>query len=228
MQRGRLAVITGPMFAGKTAVLIARARKAQAMALRPAFDTRGGIGLISSRDHSTFPALSVSSWPAEAAGQAALVLDEAQFMMPPRYAGDVVADVLAAVRAGTDVAVSGLDTDYLRHPFEVIARFRAVADEEVMLRARCHVCGAPAAWTAKKSETGRLLEVGDTELYEARCDTHWSAPGSVPDNPRWRPSNAAVSASGAHGASRSAPLRTSTATPGASPARILGHTPPWR
>ena len=166
------------MFAGKTSALIARARRhgRAALALKPAFDRRGGEALISSRDRSVFHALPVAAWPAEAARHPVLVLDEVQFMTAPHYAGDVVADVLGAVRNGAAVTVSGLDTDYLRHPFEVTARFRAIADEEVLLRARCHVCGSPAAWTAKKAETGRLLEVGDTELYEARCDAHWSRP----------------------------------------------------
>lgn len=182
MRRGRqgsLTVITGPMFAGKTSALIALARRHQAdvLALKPAFDTRAGEALILSRDHSAMPAMPIASWPAQAARHAMLVLDEAQFMTAPHYAGDIVADVLGAVRAGASATVSGLDTDYLRQPFEVIARFRAVADEQVVLRARCHVCGAPAAWTAKRAETGKLLEVGDVELYEARCDAHWSRPG---------------------------------------------------
>ena len=180
---GSLTVITGPMFAGKTSMLIARAHlttcghAADVLALKPAFDTRGEASLIRSRDHSSLHARPITSWPAEAAGHAMLMLDEAQFMAPPHYAGDVVADVLDARQGGTSVMVSGLDTDYLRRPFAVIARFRALADEQIILRARCHVCGEPAAWTAKKIETDRLLEVGD-ELYEARCDAHWSRPGS--------------------------------------------------
>jgi thymidine kinase len=163
------------MFAGKTSAFIAQARRSQALALKPAFDTRGGDRLVS-RDGSAIRALAVSSWPAEAAGCPILVLDEAQFMTAPHYAGDVVEDVLGAVRAGAAVTVSGLDTDYLRRPFAVMARFRALAHQEMVLRARCHVCGEPAPWTAKTSETGHLLEVGDAGLYEARCDAHWSAP----------------------------------------------------
>ena len=178
---GKLTVITGPMFAGKTSALIALARRhGAALALKPAFDTRAGETLIRSRDGSAILAMPIASWPAQAAAYATLLLDEAQFMAAPHYAGDVVADVLGAVRAGASVTVSGLDTDYLRQPFEVIARLRAVADEQVVLRARCHVCGEAAAWTAKRAETGRLLEVGDVDLYEARCDAHWSRPTMLP------------------------------------------------
>ncbi len=176
-RRGSLTVITGPMFAGKSAALIARAgrRPGETLALIPAFDGRSD-GTLRSREGTSLPARPVSSWPTRAAAQAALLLDEAQFMTAPHYRGDVVADVLGAVRQGAAVAVGGLDTDYRRQPFEVVARLLAAADERVVLRARCHVCGAPAAWTAKKRDTGRLLEVGDAALYEARCDAHWSLP----------------------------------------------------
>lgn len=178
-RQGRLTVITGPMFAGKTSALIRRMLRhgSGVLVLKPAFDTRGGETTVASRDHSSHHALAITSWPADAARYPVLALDEAQFMTAPHYAGDVVADALGAMRDGAVLMVSGLDTDYLRQPFEVIERFRAVADEEVVLRARCHVCGAPAAWTAKKTDTGRLLEVGDADLYDARCDAHWSRPG---------------------------------------------------
>lgn len=185
---GCLTVITGPMFAGKTSALIRLMHRhgPGVLVLKPAFDTRSGKATISSRNHSSHRALAITSWPAEAARYPVLALDEAQFMTAPRYAGDVVADGLAAVRAGVVLVVSGLDTDYMRQPFEILERFRGLADEEVVLRARCHVCGAPAAWTAKKTDTGRLLEVGDVDLYDARCDAHWSPPGSSPGVPAAR------------------------------------------
>ncbi len=178
---GNLTVITGPMFAGKTAALTARVPRggAAVLALKPAFDTRAGKALIRSRDGSAIPAMPIASWPTQAAMHATLLLDEAQFMATPHYAGDVVADVLDAVRGGASVTVSGLDTDYLRQPFEIITRLRVVADEQVVLRARCHVCGKAAAWTAKRTETGQLFEVGDSDLYEARCDAHWCRPGQT-------------------------------------------------
>ncbi len=158
-RHGSLTMITGPMFAGKSAALIARAgrRPGETLILVPAFDGRGD-GTLRSREHP------------------ALLLDEARFITAPHHRGDVVADVLGAVRGGAAVAVGGLDTDYRRQPCEGTARLRAGADEGAGLRARCHVGGAPAAWTAKKRETGRRLEVGDLALYEARCDAHWSLP----------------------------------------------------
>ncbi|EHH67630.1 thymidine kinase [Gluconobacter morbifer] len=173
---GRLILYVGPMFAGKSSHLIAAARGCRdVLALKPGFDTRDGAELVS-RDGSHLAARSVWSWPAEADLAQHIVLDEAQFMIAPHYDGDIVAQLLEARARGADITVGGLDTDYRQQPFHVTARLMARADEVITLSARCHVCGQPARWTAKIHETGRLLETGDGELYEARCDAHWSLP----------------------------------------------------
>ena len=177
--RGELELITGPMFAGKSAALIARAvaHGRDALVMKPAFDTRNGTSAIASRDLTQTDALAVSAWPeAEARSHPLLVIDEVQFMVAPHYTGDVVADIEDALAGGARVTVGGLDTDYLRRPFDTILRLSARADRHVTLLARCHVCGAPAPWTAKKSDTGHLLELGNDDLYEARCEQHWTPP----------------------------------------------------
>lgn len=177
-QRGELVLITGPMFAGKSAALIAQAAAhgPEALVLKPAFDTRDGASVIASRDRSRAEALAIASWPDAAAVHPVLVIDEVQFMVAPHYAGDIVADIKRAVAAGACVTVGGLDTDYLRRPFDTITRLSACADRHLVLHARCHVCESPAMWTAKKTETGQRLELGDDDLYEARCEEHWTEP----------------------------------------------------
>lgn len=195
-RKGELLLLTGPMFAGKSSSLIAFLQDQAAiarspgadepglpecgpLAFKPAFDTRDGDTTIRSRDRSRMAALPISSWPTQVARHAALAIDEVQFLVPPHYRGDIVDDIRAAVAGGALVAAAGLDTDYLRRPFEVVARLIAIADRHLALRARCHVCDAPAAWTAKMIETGQRLELDDG-LYEARCDLHWSPPGTAP------------------------------------------------
>ena len=180
---GELLLLTGPMFAGKSSSLIAHARAHadDVLVLKPAFDSRDGAAMISSRDGSRLPALPVSAWPEQAASRRALVIDEVQFMVAPHYEGDIVADIARAVAGGAQVAVGGLDADYLRRPFDVVARLAQQADRRVSLCARCHICDAPAPWTAKRCETGRLLELGDDDLYQARCDLQWTAPEQMSD-----------------------------------------------
>ena len=178
VRAGRLTLFVGPMFAGKSAHLIAAALPhVSSLALKPAFDKRDGAELVS-RDGTHLPARSVGEWPDDAAGFAHIVLDEAQFMVAPHYEGDIVNQLLAARQKGAIVTVGGLDTDYRRVPFEVMTRLADAADEIIHLQARCHVCGCGARWTAKIHETGYVLETGGQELYEARCDEHWTLPVS--------------------------------------------------
>jgi len=168
------------MFAGKSARLIDEARVADhdgvAMVLKPAFDTRDAAGEVRSRNGTTIACHAVAAWPDLPPAARAVFIDEAQFLTAQNYRGDLLADVEAALARGLDVLVAGLDTDYHRAPFAIMAALSARADRHVRLRARCHACGAPAAWTAKRAETGRLLEPGDEGLYEARCDLHWQEP----------------------------------------------------
>jgi thymidine kinase len=177
---GLLLLMTGPMFAGKSSALIAHAASQgdDVLVLKPAFDVRSGSDLVSSRDGTTMRALSISEWPAGAERANALVIDEVQFMVGPHYRGDIVDDVLDAVQHGQRVTVGGLDTDYMQCPFEVVTRLAEHADRHIRMSGRCHVCQAPASWTAKLHETGQRLELGCEDLYEARCDLHWSAPGA--------------------------------------------------
>ncbi len=176
LPRGILTVYAGPMFAGKSAHLLQDHLPQEAtLCLAPAFDTRSGAS-IHSRIGLSRPARSVSRWPEDFANFRHILLDEGHFMIPPHYEGDVVADIESSLAAGVNITVAGLDTDFLRQDFTVMARLRVRADRYVLLTARCHVCALPARWTAKKRQTGQVLETGDDELYEARCDTHWTSP----------------------------------------------------
>ena len=174
--KGRLVLYVGPMFAGKSSHLIkAAAAHERVLALKPGFDTRDGAELVS-RDGSHFAAQSVRQWPARADNYDHIVLDEVQFMVAPHYEGDIVTELQAAKLRGATVTVGGLDSDYRQQPFEIVSKLMQFADDIIYLEARCHTCNAPARWTAKTHETGRLLETGDQELYEARCNEHWCLP----------------------------------------------------
>jgi len=95
------------MFAGKSAHLIAAARKqTDILALKPGFDTRDGAELVS-RDGSHLAAMSVNTWPADADRYGHIVLDEGQFWVAPHYQGDIVEDIRDVRSRGVDVTVGG-------------------------------------------------------------------------------------------------------------------------
>lgn len=176
MPMGFLEIFVGPMFAGKSAHLIAAAAEYPgALCLTPAFDKRSGASL-KSRDGRAIAARPIASWPNDIPAGHPLIVDEVQFLQAPYYDGDIVADLMAARAAGAIIRVGGLDTDFRRLPFTSTQRLMHAADRVVALTARCHVCGAPARWTAKTHDTGQRLETGDLGLYEARCGAHWALP----------------------------------------------------
>jgi len=97
-------------------------------------------------------------------------------MAPPLFDGDLPAAVRSALSAGIDVFAVGLDLDWRGQPFEVTARLAAMADRVVKRAAVCTACGAAATKTWKKSQSGGVVELGEADAYEARCDACWSPP----------------------------------------------------
>lgn len=78
-----------------------------------------------------------------------------------------VVDNLAAT--GMQVIVAGLDTDYLRRPFEPIPALCDRAEYVTKMLAVCHRCGGPALYTQRIVQSDDLVVLGAQDAYEARC-----------------------------------------------------------
>lgn len=176
---GRLTVVCGPMFAGKSTELLKRvlwARegiKRPVVVFKPAFDNRYAETEIVSHDGLRTPAESIMALPAHGdIGGSLVVFDEVQFFSEPYVSGDVVAWIKEALGLGADVVCAGLDMDWQRDPFPITANLLAMADESIKLGAKCH-CGSKAAFTYKKSLSGDKVALGGSDTYEARCHEHW-------------------------------------------------------
>lgn len=179
MRYGILEVACGPMFSGKSAELLKRVlwersigRKGTLL-LKPAFDTRFGATSVVTRAGTSAEALAIDEWPEIAEDVSLVFIDEVQFMVEPHFRGDAVEQVRALLGRGVDVMASGLDMDASGRPFAVTAGLLAMADKVHKKRADCTVCGRQASKTFKKLGDGRGIELGDGELYEARCNEHW-------------------------------------------------------
>lgn len=194
MAYGKLTVICGPMYAGKTTELLKRilwARNGQSKAVlvvKPAFDNRYADTKIVSHDGLSVDAMSVTSWydVGSLADDAEMVcFDEVQFFQEPHfnseYEGERV-DIIHVVRSllnrGVDVVCSGLDMDWKGAPFPITADLVAMSDEVLKITANCTTCGRPAGKTFKKVANDQSVELGAGDLYEARCNEHWVYEGS--------------------------------------------------
>ena len=171
--RGRIEVITGGMFSGKSEELVRRLRRAaiakqRVEVFKPATDTRNPTGRLVTRDNRALDAVTVESVAALRERLSAEVqvvgIDEAQF-----FDDGIVAVVDELADRGVRVIVAGLDLDYLRRPFGPMPLLLARAEYVDKMHAVCVRCGATAHYSQRIAGGGDQIQVGDGEAYEARC-----------------------------------------------------------
>jgi len=176
---GRLEVICGPMFSGKSTEILKHAvwythgTGSRIMLLKPAFDIRYAEDRVVNHDGIGFDALPITRMPDIPGDVTAVFIDEVQFCEAPHYQGDLVEDIRALLNRGIDVAVSGLDMDWRGRAFALTANLAAMADTVIKLKSRCAVCGHDATKSFKKHKNDRTVELGQADLYEPRCNLHW-------------------------------------------------------
>ena len=179
--QGRLEVITGPMFSGKSEELIRRLKRARiarqrVACFKPDIDLRyhhSAIASHSAQTHDAEPIASVERLHAELAPRLheidVIGLDEAQWLDD-----SILPLTVELIHLGKRVLIAGLDTTYKGDPFGSIPNLMAISDEVTKLSAVCMTCGAPAIHTQRLGQSQELVVVGAAGLYEARCRTHFS------------------------------------------------------
>ena len=187
VQPGRMEVITGPMFSGKSEELIRRLKRAQIARLRvasfkPDIDLRYQADAIASHSAQKIEAMAVRDVERlRAALTPALEtidvvgIDEAQF-----FDDALVGLAMELVHAGKRVVLAGLDTTFAGEPFAPMPALMAIADEVTKLSAVCMLCGAPAIHTQRLGTSQQLVVVGAAGVYEARCRACFRPEGDVP------------------------------------------------
>jgi thymidine kinase len=184
--QGRLEVITGPMFCGKTDELLRRLRRAiiakqKIQVFKPGFDIRYSSEKVTSHagnEYNAHPVENISEVPTLLLDDVTLVaIDEAQFF------GEKIIDVIQAlVDKGIRVIVAGLDMDFRGEPFGQMPVLLAQAEFVDKLHAICMVCGEKATRTQRLVDgkpayyNDPIIIVGASEMYEARCRIHHQVP----------------------------------------------------
>ena len=186
-ETGRVEVIAGPMFAGKTEELLRRVRRAaiagrRVVVFSHALDTRAGNDRIAS--HAGLDAPSRAAGSADEIARAVedetdmVAIDEAHFFGP-----DLVPVVGNLARRGLTVVVAGLDVTFTGEPFEPLPSLMALAERVDKLTSICTVCGADAIFHARvaasRAADPTLVteNVGGLETYQARCRRHFTREG---------------------------------------------------
>lgn len=202
----RLEVIVGPMFSGKTELLIARLHRAlyarkRLRIVKPAHDTRTQ-GFIAARmvnpDGTTEVSDQLSAvlirneedfW--RVAGPEdydVLAVDEAQFFPldePMRdslgWFGRAIRELMRRRRdTPLRILVAGLDMDFAENPFGPMPGLLAMADVVDKLTGVCMVCGSDEGHISHRIVPGEAqLVVGDAGEYQVRCRACYEPPAAA-------------------------------------------------
>ena len=176
---GWIEVITGSMFSGKTEELIRRLRRAQiarqhVAIFKPDIDNRFSDDHIVSHSRqqleSTRVKRALDILPLAKHVQV-VGIDEAQFF------DDAIVDVCKTLaKQKKRVIVAGLEKDYRCAPFGPMPALIIEAEYVTKNLAICVICGNPAGFTQRLSNSGDQILVGEADSYEARCRNCYEAP----------------------------------------------------
>ena len=171
--RGRIEVVTGGMFSGKSEELVRRLRRAviarqEVRVFKPLADDRHPPEVLVTRDKRELAAESVATVEelrSKVGPDVQVVgIDEAQF-----FDRSLVGLVMDLADSGVRVIVAGLDQDYRREPFGPMPDILAVAEFVDKVHAVCVRCGGPAHYSQRIAGGAQQVLVGDKDAYEARC-----------------------------------------------------------
>jgi thymidine kinase len=193
-QRGRIEVICGSMFSGKSEELIRRVRRAQiarqtVQVFKPSLDARYGADSVNSHDGRAAQAIAIEH-PHDILSHldeetTVVAIDEAQFFDLSLVS---VCQTLADEH-DIRVIVAGLDLDFRGEPFGSVPVLIAQAEDVEKLHAICVVCANDASRSQRLINGNPahyddpVILIGATESYEARCRHCHEVPGR-PDSPR--------------------------------------------
>ena len=169
---GRIEVVCGSMFSGKTEEMIRRMKRAvfahqKVEIFKPAIDTRYSDEDVVSHDSN-----SIRSTPVESSASILLLssdidvvgIDEAQFL------DDGLVDVCNQLaNRGVRVIIAGLDMDFKGVPFGPIPALCAIADDVTKVHAICVKCGNLAYLSHRIVSGDKRVMLGEQTEYEPLC-----------------------------------------------------------
>ena len=184
-RQGRIEVICGSMFSGKTEELIRRMKRAKfakqkVEIFKPAIDTRYSEEDVVSHDKNA-----IHSTPINSSGNILLLasdidvvgIDEAQFL------DEGLIDICNQLaNNGVRVIVAGLDMDFKGIPFGPIPALCAIADQVTKVHAICVKCGALAYVSHRLVDNNHRVMLGEQLEYEPLCRECYKKAMETEDN----------------------------------------------
>ena len=177
---GRLEIIIGCMYAGKSTEMIRRYHRwktlnKKILVINHQNDTRYGRNILCSHNKKQIDSLSLNCLKnvlirEDYKKSDIIMIEEAQFFD----------DLLEFVKISTNedgkfVIISGLSGDSFQQPFGEILNCIPYAESITYLKALCKKCGngTPAYFTKRIIESTKQIEVGSEDKFIAVCRKHY-------------------------------------------------------
>lgn len=168
---GKLSLILGPMFSGKSTILLTRYRRYQiggktCLLIKYANDQRysGSDEMLVTHDQLSYKATSCHKLEEVhelIQDYDVICIDEIQFYPDASKYCDAWAN------AGKIVEVCGLNGDYRRKPFEQISLLIPLSDDISYVTAVCKATGNDAPFSMRLSKEKKQEVIGSTDKYQA-------------------------------------------------------------
>ena len=187
LNSGWIALISGPMFSGKSADLINYLERAskyarlEVQAFKPLLDKRYGQEKIISHSGSIYQALEVENTEGIIKNlkksTQVIGISETQFL------DDQIIDFCLEQREkNKKLILEGLTTDYKKEPFRFKNSDKNMFDllihveYHILKTAFCDQCGKTAIYTVRNVKSDEQVLVGGKGAYSAACHLHYKLP----------------------------------------------------
>ena len=170
---GKIQIIIGPMFSGKTSELLRRIRRfhlanKKCLVIKYIKDTRYNIDDLTTHDRQTCntrPVFRLGELKGEITDTDIEIvgIDEGQFFP------DLVEFAEEMASKGKTVIISALDGTFQRKPFGSVLELIPMAEDVIKLSAVCRNCGADAAFSRRLTDETKIEIIGGADKYVAVC-----------------------------------------------------------
>ena len=162
---GRIEVICGSMFSGKTEELINRIKNSgkSYKVFKPETDTRNKKNKIKSHNKLKIEATTIKNITdilKVKTKYEIIGIDEAQF-----FSDKIIEVCNLLANKGIRVIIAGLDMDYSGKPFGPMPFLMAIAEQVTKVHAICNETGEPALYSYRKVESNETIMIGEKKEY---------------------------------------------------------------
>ena len=175
VQAGRIELVVGPMFAGKTTEMLRRVDRAElahrrCCVMKYSRDTRYSQDKVSTHDlkmRTAIPCCELLPCLSICRQYEVIGVDEGQFFP------DVVEFAESLANSGKTVIVAALDGDFRRKPFGHVLDLISRCESITKLSAVCTETGGEACYTQRTTALQEVEIIGGSEMYRAACRTSY-------------------------------------------------------